>query len=538
MGDFLGNILVPGAIVIVGIVLVVALYFVATRFKKFPPTTVGVFFGRQYSYTDRDGKKQTRGFKVVSGGGRMLIPLFEDFMDLPTSVFQVTIDEPGIPNKDNVKIDVKGVATCKISTLEDDLINAAEAFLGKKPEEIKEIIENILKGHLRSIIGKMDIDSLLRKRDEFNQQVLAESGTELSKLGVKILTLVIQDINDKEKYIESLGRRAVAEALRDADVNVAAAQREAAIQVSNAKRDAEIIAAENAAKVAQANKERDVQIADMKVTVEIAQAKAERAREIETAAQEKVLQVAQAQRDAATREAQVKVQEQEVLRKEKELQATVVKPAEAARQKQIIDAEAAKQQKLIEAEATALSLQREAEGQKQADTLKGDGEAAKTRATKLAEAAGEQAKLVAEAEGEKAKLLAQAAGKTADAEATEKLAKAMKELDERGALLLILKAAPELIDKLGLAGSQVMEAIFKNAASPLGSVDKITITDLGGDGKPVQGFANVVPNFVVEVLKKLGTMGVDLGDLLKKFGVDPSKFEELLGQAPKQDGKD
>ena len=220
--DWLGSLTIPFMIILLALAFIIVLRVLASRYKKIPPNAVGIFYGRKYSYRDPvTGKEQVLGFKVVGGGGRILLPFVESYQEMSTAAFQTEIDEKGIPNKDNVKINVKGVATCKISNIAEDLINAAQAFLGKSDEEIKAFVQNILKGHLRSIIGKLDIDSLLRERDAFNRQVVEESSGELKRLGIQIITLVIQEVGDEYGYIDALGKRAVAEAVRDANIKVA-----------------------------------------------------------------------------------------------------------------------------------------------------------------------------------------------------------------------------------------------------------------------------------------------------------------------------
>ena len=174
--DFWQQFLVPFMILLVVLAFVVVIRVMASRYKKIPPNQVGIFFGRKYSYLDpADGKTKSRGFRIVAGGGSLLWPIVENLQYMSTAAFQTTIDETNIPNRDNVKVSVKGVATCKISTTPEDLHNAAMAFLGKKDEEIERIVTNILIGHLRSIIGKLDIDQILRQRDTFNKQVVDES---------------------------------------------------------------------------------------------------------------------------------------------------------------------------------------------------------------------------------------------------------------------------------------------------------------------------------------------------------------------------
>ena len=165
---------------------------------------------------------------------------------MSTAAFQTVIDENDIPNQNNVKVSVKGVATCKMSTEEGDLYNAAMSFLGKSDKDIETFVKNILIGHLRSIIGKLDIDQYLRQRDTFNKKVIEESTEELKRLGIQVITLVIQDVNDAHGYIDALGQRTVAEAKRDAAIKVAEAGAETQKKTSDAQKEAAIVVASNA----------------------------------------------------------------------------------------------------------------------------------------------------------------------------------------------------------------------------------------------------------------------------------------------------
>lgn len=520
---------IPGLILLVGIAFLMALWVVSRRYKKIPPSKVGIFYGRKHKVKDSDGNTVERGFRVVASGGGIVMPLVENYQELSTSAFQITIDEKGIPNKDNVPINVGGIATCKISTAPEDLLNAAENFLGKTDQEIWGMVKNILKGHLRSIIGNMTIDELLRKRDEFNKKVVAESTAELKRLGIQVINLVVQDVNDTLGYIESLGKQAVAEAVRDAD-----------IKTSNATKESATVKAQNEAFISDAEKERDLKIADNRVKVETANAKADKANAIEMAAQDEVLKVAEAKRDAAAAEAGIEVQMKLADQKEAELVATVIKPAEASKKRVAIDAEAAKQKLEIDADAEAAAAVKKAEGLKKSEVLKGEGQASFVTQTKKAEAEGAKAVLLAQAEGKErslladakgieTRLLAEAAGKTADAAATEKMAEALKKMDDRGQLILILKALPEIMDHGGDAVSKVAEAMFKPIGAGLGSIDKVNIVDMGGNGSGISNFAGQVPKTVVQAITALKTMGLDLTPLLEKFKIDPSKLNEILG---------
>ncbi len=530
---FFGKFFLPAMILMIAIAFVVVVRVMASRYKKIPPNEVGIFYGRRYRFVDSNGKTHDRGFRVVAGGGSLLWPIVEHFQPMSTAVSQVEIDEHDIPNKDNVKISAKGVATFKIETTEESLHNAAAAFLGKGDEELARIVRNILQGHLRSIIGKLNINEILRDRDAFNKKVVEESTEELKRLGIQIITLVIQEVTDEYGYIDALGKQSVAEAIRDANIKTAQAEAETKKQVSNATREADIQVAGNAIQVAQAERDRDVKKAQFKTMADTERAKAEQAFGIAMAEQEKTLKVRQAERDAAEKEAQIEVQAKEAARKEQELEATVVKIAQANRAKQVIEAEAAKQVAVTNAEAAREAAIRRAEGERQARVYEGEGEASKTKAVMLAQAEGEAAKtkqaLVAEAEGEAAK---KGMVLKAEAEGTKQLAEALARMTADAKMILILDRLPMLLDRGGDAMSKVAASIFSSVAAPLGQIDEVRIIDIGGNGKGLDQFGTIVPNTVFKFLSALKVQGIDVKPLLSRLGVNLDELEQMLTSKP------
>jgi flotillin len=525
--------LVPAMIVMIAIAFIIVVRVMASRYKKIAPNKVGIFYGRKYTWMDpTDGKMKKRGFRIVAGGGSLLLPIVEELQELSTAAFQTEISENDIPNHDNVKINVKGVATCKISNAPEDLNNAAMAFLGKTDEDIKGFVNNILIGHLRSIIGKLDIDEILRQRDTFNRRVIEESTEELKRLGIQVITLVIQEVSDAHGYIDALGQKTVAEAKRDASIKVAQAEAETQQKTSDAQRQAAVVVASNAVAIAEAERDRDIKRAQFKVMADTEKAKADQALAIQTAEQEKTLKVKQAERDAAEKEAQIQVQTKEGARKQQELNATVVQVAEADRKRAIIQAEAAKSVLVLQAEAQSESAIRKAEGEKQASTLFGEGEAAKVRATLTAKAEGEAAitrqALMAQAEGQaamKGKVL------LAEAEGTAKLAEALAKMTDAAKLIMILDRIPKLLELSGEAGEKIARAMFSSVAAPLGNIDSIHIVDMGGNGKGVDQLASLVPNTVFKTLASLKASGIDLNELAKKVGIDISSISRMVGQS-------
>jgi flotillin len=520
-------------ILLIAVAFVVVVWAMASRYKKIPPNQVGIFYGRRYKYLDADGKLQHRGFRVVAGGGALLWPIIEHFQPMSTGVSQVEIDEHDIPNKDNVKISARGVATYKIETTQESLHNAAAAFLGKTEDELARIVRNILQGHLRSIIGKLNISEILRDRDAFNKKVVEESTEELKRLGIQIITLVIQEVTDEFHYIDALGKQSVAEAIRDANNKTAQAEAETKKKVSDANREADIQVAGNAVQVAQAERDRDVKKAQFKTMADTERAKAEQAFGIALAEQEKTLKVRQAERDAAEKEAQIEVQCKEAARKEQELEATVVKLAQANRTKQVIDAEDAKQVAVTNAEAAGEAAIRRAEGERQARVYEGEGEASKTRAVMLAQAEGEAAKtkqaLLAEAEGEAAK---KGMVLKAEAEGTKQLAEALAKMTTDARMILVLDRLPVLLDRGGDAMSKVATSVFSSVAAPLGQIDEVRIIDMGGNGRGLDQFGSIVPNTVFKFLSALKVQGIDLKPLLTRLGVNLEELEQLLTSKP------
>jgi len=528
-----GQALIAGMILLIAVAFVVVVWAMASRYKKIPPNQVGIFYGRKYKYLDAEGRMQHRGFRVVAGGGALLWPIIEHFQPMSTGVSQVEIDEHDIPNKDNVKISARGVATYKIETTQESLHNAAAAFLGKTEDELARIVRNILQGHLRSIIGKLNISEILRDRDAFNKKVVEESTEELRRLGIQIITLVIQEVTDEFHYIDALGKQSVAEAIRDANIKTAQAEAETKKKVSDATREADIQVASNAVQVAQAERDRDVKKAQFKAIADTERAKAEQAFGIALAEQEKTLKVRQAERDAAEKEAQIEVQTKEAARREQELEATVVKLAEANRSKQVIEAEAAKQVAVTNAEAAKEAAIRRAEGERQARVYEGEGEASKTKAVMLAQAEGEAAKtkqaLVAQAEGEAAK---KGMVLKAEAEGTKQLAEALAKMTADAKMILILDRLPVLLDRGGDAMSKVATSVFASVAAPLGQIDEVRIIDMGGNGRGLDQFGSIVPNTVFKFLSALKVQGIDLKPLLGKLGISLDELEQLLTSKP------
>jgi flotillin len=185
------------------------------------------------------------------------------------------------------------------------------------------------------------------------------------------------------------------------------------------------------------------------------------------------------------------VQEQEALRKEKELQATVVKPAEAERQAAILRAEGEKQATIIKAEATQKELE-----------FEGAGQAAKIEKVGRAEAAKVLAIGEAEAEVIKKKLLAEAEG-------LQKKSEAWKNFNEAAVLNMLVEKMPELAQAF---------------ATQLAGIDKINIIEMGNGANGGGGVGKV-----------MGTVGGGMTAMLSmlkdQFGIDVVRLAQAKTDA-------
>jgi len=485
-----GEYFIPVLVIMVVGVLLMIIKIVANLIVKVPPNRVAIFYGKKR--TTADGT--VVGFKVVTGGSKIRVPIFENVAFLELNVFSIDLSVQGAPNKDGVLVNIRGVANVKILSDEVSLMAACERFLGMKPQQIQEIAFKNLEGHLRAIIGRLTVEDIVSNRTKFNQEVLQEAGEDLRKIGLGVDVLTIQEIEDQYGYIKALGQKRTAEVMRDAVIGKAEADRDATIKASTAKREAAQKENENLALIAEAEKTRDVAKAQYNALVQREQATAAQAGPLAEAEARKMVvqQQVEVERVKTVKEAEVALAEAD--KQEKELLATVVRPAEAERAAAI-----------ARAEGERIAAIRRAEAEQQKRELEGKGQGAAIRAQGEAEADIIRLKLVAEAEG------------------ILKRAEAFRQLDEAGRLLQILDAVgrilPESLEKLA--------PVMGEIAKPLGNVDRISIVDFGGNGSgggpgTVSRFAQTVPAVLVQLFESLKAVGLDPSELQRFLKVDPT----------------
>ncbi len=346
-------------LVVTGVViLILILAFVASRYKVAGANEAIIVAGsRGAKVRDERGKVVStpgdKGVKVVVGGGTIVMPLLNRIGRLKLTARQINVQLSDAVTSQGIKVQVQGVATFKIGRDVESLRNAAERFLDAKPEQVDSIVKNVLEGSLRSIVGTLTIEELIRDRQKLLQQVQDAAKGDLATSGLQIDAFTIQSFSDESNYIELLGQQSVSTVTRDARMVKATTDQEAAV------REAESMQIK-------INAGRDVSLreAETKTQVAAAQARADQAGP---------LAMAEAQQEVVRK--QTELAQLEADRKEKELLSTTVKPAAAEAQAVIARAEGAKRAQIASAEADAETTRLEGGAEAQIVLTKGEAEA-------------------------------------------------------------------------------------------------------------------------------------------------------------------
>lgn len=450
-------------------------YIWAARYRKVGPNEVLIVYGR---------RNADRGFRIVHGGGTFIWPVVEDVQILSMELMTIDVKTPPVITLQGVPITVEGVAQIKVASDDVSICTAAEQFLSKSQNEIMRIAHQTLEGHLRAILGTMTVEDIYKNRDEFARKVQEVSAPDLSHMGLAAVSFTIKDINDAEGYLDALGKPRIAEVKKDAVVGEAEAQKVATIKSADAQQIGEIARIEAMKKVAEANRDLEMKKAEFNADVNVKKADQDVAYDLQKYRRDQELKKEEMQIQMIERQLSIEIQARETDRRDRELDATVRKPAEAERMKiqQLADAE----QYRIEAMARAEAERKRIDGLAAAEAHKACG---------LAEAEVIKAKGAAEAEIIRAKGFA-------EAEAMEKKAAAWSNYSEAALTQLIVERMPELAAAV---------------AQPLAKTEKIVIVNQGGDSAGASRVTQDVVNMVNQMPPMVEAItGVNLIDLVRK----------------------
>ncbi len=469
-------------LVIIGVVLlviiaVILIQIVGRLYRKVGPNQALIVYG-------------TGGTRVITGGSKFVVPLYQRAQDFSLELMSFDV----APSQDlyttqGVAVNVEAVTQIKVRSDNESIRTAAEQFLSKTQSDRENLIRLVMEGHLRGIVGQLTVEDLIKDPENVGGKMLKTVTPDMEKMGLEVISFTIKDVRDQNDYITNMGRPQIAQIKKQADIAAALAARDTQIEQANASREAAVakskadqerVKAETESLALQAESQRNLSLKKATFDGEIKrqQASSDKAYDIQSNITQQQVVTEAVKVTEFEKQAQIKVQEAEIQRRELELQATVLKSAEAERRRVETVAEAERQRILLEAQ-----------GQAEATKSKGLAEAESNRARGLADAEVIRARGLAEAEVIKAK-------GEAEAEAMKVKAAAFHEYNQAAVLDKLLTGMPEIVRAI---------------AEPLSKVDKVTIVSTGGsDG---------------------GNLGASrlTGDIVNMVAQVPALFELLSG---------
>jgi len=534
-----------GAIAVVaGLVLFSFITMLSRRYKRCASNRILVIFGRT------GGGNAAR---CIHGGAAFVWPLIQDFKYLSLEPIQIEIPLRGALSMENIRVNVPSVFTVAVGTESEVRQNAAIRLLDLTSEEIRQQASDIIFGQLRQVIASMKIDDINRDRDTFLQSIQHSLEPELRKIGLVLINVNITDITDESGYIDAIGRKASAQAVQQAKIDVsqqeklgqigvAEAEREKSIQVANANKLREIgtreAEREQAIRLAQLEKEQSVgeQTAKLELEAQVKEAKRLQAIRIaeldrdqkigEQSAQfEKETRIKEAERDMRVRLAEANAKasagEANAQVQAAEAQATLaVKQAEFSQRSETAKREA--EAAVLEAQNRALAKAALAEAERveaeQRAALEAPAKAEKAR--KIVEAEAEAARQRIEAEGQAAamfaKLQAEARGQY------EILARKGEGLQR------IIEACGGSQQAFQLLMLEHLDHLAETAATAISNIkfDKVVVWEGNGTTNNtanfLQSMARTMPP-MMQVLKDIG--GVEVPEFIARMTQEPAKAE-------------
>jgi flotillin len=326
-----------------------------------------------------------RGKRVITGGGAVILPLVETFRTLSLELMSFDVaPQQNLYTKQGVAVTVEAVAQIKVKSDKVSVETAAEQFLSKTPQQREGLIRLVMEGHLRGIIGQLTVEEIVKQPEMVADRMRSTCAEDMNKMGLEVVSFTIKEVRDKNEYIANMGRPDVVRIKMEADVAQAEAERDTAIKRAEAQRAAAIaqaeadkqrVLAQMLSQAAQAEAERDLEVkkAQYNEIIKRQQAQADKAYEIQSQVMQQQVTAESVRVQQVEKEAQIKVQEAEIARHEKELIASVLKGAEIERARIETLAAAERQRLIAEAEGRAVSLR--AQGEAEADIIFKKGEA-------------------------------------------------------------------------------------------------------------------------------------------------------------------
>src|SRR5438874_7385210 len=438
------------------------------------------------------------GTKIITGGSKLVIPLTQRAHVFPLELMSFDVaPRQDLYTSQGVAVNVEAVTQIKVRSDEESITTAAEQFLSKSQQDRENLIRLVMEGHLRGIVGQLTVEDLVKDPENVGSKMLKTVTPDMDKMGLEVISFTIKDVRDSNDYISNMGRPQIAQIKKQADIAAALAQRDTQIQQANASREAAVaksaadqerVKAEAESLGLQAESQRNLALKKAAFDAEVKkqQATADKTYDIQANLMQQQVVTESVKVTEVENNAQIKVQQTEIQRRELELQATIQKAAEAERRRVETVAGAERQRLILEAQ-----------GQADAAKERGFGDAEASKARGLAEAEVIRARGLAEAEAIRAK-------GDAEADAMKVKAAAFHEYNQAAVLDKLLTGMPEIVRAI---------------AEPLSKVDKVTIVSTGagtdGHGLGASRLTGDIVNMVAQVPALFELLsGTRIGDLM------------------------
>ncbi|HWN70593.1 MAG TPA: SPFH domain-containing protein [Haliangium sp.] len=322
-------------LILLAVALFAILILVWKNIEICAPNEVLIFSGPHRRVNGRD-----IGYRLVQGGRGFRWPLIEVVNRMDLTNMAIDIRVTGAYSKGGIPLNVDAVANVKIASVEPTIGNAIERLLGKTRQDIMTVARETLEGNLRGVLATLTPEEVNQDREKFAESLLQEADQDLTKLGLELDTLKIQNVSDDRGYLDSLGRK----------------QSAAVIMRSR------VAEAENKARAAERNATNLENQEIAKINAEVDKARADAERRIIDAQTRKEAMIAEARGEVtalvAKAQAEVAVQQARMEQVRLQLEADYIKPAEAKRQQMIAEARGDSATIIERGKATAEALRR------------------------------------------------------------------------------------------------------------------------------------------------------------------------------------
>jgi flotillin len=495
----------PLILIVIGVVAIVVVVFILIQtlgrmLRKVGPNQALIVYG-------------AGGTKVITGGSHFVLPLYQRAQEFSLELMSFDVaPAQDLYTSQGVAVNVEAVTQIKVRSDEESVKTAAEQFLSKQQDEREGLIRLVMEGHLRGIVGQLTVEELVKDPENVGSKMLRTVTPDMVKMGLEVISFTIKDVRDKNEYITNMGRPQIAQIRKQADIAAALAQRDTQIQQANASREAAVaksaadqerVKAEAESLGLQAESQRNLALKKAAFDAEVKkqQATADKTYDIQANLMQQQVVAESVKVTEVEKNAQIKVQQAEIQRRELELQATIQKAAEAERRRVETVAEAERQRLILEAQ-----------GQADAAKERGIGDAEASKARGLAEAEVIRAKGLAEAEVVRAK-------GEAEADAMKVKAAAFHEYNQAAVLDKLLTGMPEIVRAI---------------AEPLSKVDKVTIVSTGSsngnNGLGASRLTGDIVNIVAQVPALFELLsGTRIGDLMSRVPALANQDQQPVG---------